>query len=681
MKKSTSTKRALTLSVVSLLVCAAVFIGSTFAWFTDSASVNVSSIRSGKLDVQLLDENGNNIEGKTLEWKKADGHETEAVLWEPGCTYELPAVKVKNNGNLALKYKIAVNGVKGDSKLLEVIEFTYGGLDISTEGYLAAGEETDLLTVSAHMKETANNDYQNLSIEGIELVVVATQDTVEFDSETNEYDKNATYPAAVDGSSLSALVSAGGNVVLGSDIEYSADTNPDIDTTRSRTMVTKKTTLDLAGNKILFDSVDGNNNWAAFYLQGGRADLTVNGNGTIEATSSTGSYCFHLSGGPLSKPKLTINGGTYIGEPTAVNVEYGTAYINGGFFDCKPAGNVSDDVYRYTLNCIDKRYKEGSANIIVTGGTFVNFNPADNQAEGPGTNFVADGYTVISENHGDDVWYTVAKKVDTIDDFKAISQTETGNAISLQAPMNIATTTDGDFTVDKDVAVDFNNQTVTSDNGNIAIRVNAGNVTLKNGTITALDGVYCTVSAADAVADVKNMTLNNSTAWGNSIKAFSGGVINVYDTEVNSTYGGGAEAAGGTINIYDSKFTQAGAYDWNSTNVAASNGGVANIYSGEFGSANYGLYIFNSGATINVYGGSFDANTVLKADKSVTSHDSVINVYGGDFTGKISIASGAVLNIESGTFSESGLTLEQFKAFVADGSTVTENNGVFTVTK
>ena len=71
----------------------------------------------------------------------------------------------------------------------------------------------------------------------------------------------------------------------------------------------------------------------------------------------------------------------------------------------------------------------------------------------------------------------------------------------------------------------------------------------------------------------------------------------------------------------------------------------------------------------------------MKADKSVTSHDSVINVYGGDFTGKISIASGAVLNIESGTFSESGLTLEQFKAFVADGSTVTENNGVFTVTK
>ena len=72
---------------------------------------------------------------------------------------------------------------------------------------------------------------------------------------------------------------------------------------------------------------------------------------------------------------------------------------------------MDEDRYRYTLNCLGDPYKNGTAEIIVTGGTFVNFNPADNQAEGPGNNFVADGYKVISEEQPDgDVWYTVVPK-------------------------------------------------------------------------------------------------------------------------------------------------------------------------------------------------------------------------------------------------------------------------------
>ena len=167
-------------------------------------------------------------------------------------------------------------------------------------------------------------------------------------------------------------------------------------------------TLDLAGKTITADFGQGNNNFAAFYLSNARADVTVNGDGVIDATAVTGGYCFHLTGTILSKPTLTINGGTYRGTPTAVNVQYGTAYINGGFFDCRPAGTVTEDAYRYTLNCIDANYKNGSAKIIVTGGTFVNFNPADNQAEGAGTNFVAEGYTVVSQTQANgDIWYTV----------------------------------------------------------------------------------------------------------------------------------------------------------------------------------------------------------------------------------------------------------------------------------
>lgn len=195
---------------------------------------------------------------------------------------------------------------------------------------------------------------------------------------------------------------------LSDNIVYNNAVDSDIDTTGKRIIVSSVTMeLDLAGKSITFDSNEGNNNFAAFYLNSGRGKMTVNGEGTIDATATTGAYCFHLMGGKLSKPTLTINGGTYIGSPTAVNVQYGTAYINGGFFNCRPLESLEDDKYRYTLNCVDANYKKG-ADIVVTGGTFVNFDPSNNQAEGPGTNFVAEGYKVLSETKANgDIWYTV----------------------------------------------------------------------------------------------------------------------------------------------------------------------------------------------------------------------------------------------------------------------------------
>ena len=81
-------------------------------------------------------------------------------------------------------------------------------------------------------------------------------------------------------------------------------------------------------------------------------------------------------------------------------MQRGVAIINGGFFDC--------DGSPYTINCIDSAYKNGTANIIVYGGTFVNFDPSNNTAEGAGTNYVAAGYTVVSEEQSNgDIWYTV----------------------------------------------------------------------------------------------------------------------------------------------------------------------------------------------------------------------------------------------------------------------------------
>lgn len=192
MTNTKSTKRALLASIMAMLLCFTMLLGTTFAWFTDSASTAVNKIQAGTLDVQLLDENGNSLEGQTLAWQKATGRESEKVLWEPGCTYKLQPITIKNAGNLALKYKVIISGINGSEKLNEVIDWTISGAEIGTEYHLTAGA-SNTLTIAGHMQESAGNEYQGLSIDGIGITVVATQDTVEYDSNNNTYDTSATY--------------------------------------------------------------------------------------------------------------------------------------------------------------------------------------------------------------------------------------------------------------------------------------------------------------------------------------------------------------------------------------------------------------------------------------------------------------------------------------------------------
>lgn len=216
-----STKRALLGSVMAMVLCLAMLVGATFAWFTDTASTGVNKIQAGNLDValEMKDASGKwvSAEGKTLDFVKAAAG--EQVLWEPGCTYELPQLRVVNKGNLALKYKIQITGIQGDAKLNEVIDWTINDAAIDlTEGHLTAGQQGDAFTIKGHMQDTAGNDYQNLTIDGIGINVVATQDTVESDSFGTQYDKDAEYPITVTtGDELQSIVNnatAPVNVVL-----------------------------------------------------------------------------------------------------------------------------------------------------------------------------------------------------------------------------------------------------------------------------------------------------------------------------------------------------------------------------------------------------------------------------------------------------------------------------------
>ena len=206
-----STKRALLGSIMAMVLCLAMLVGATFAWFTDTASTGVNKIQAGKLDVALEMKEGDSwvsAEGKTLDFVKAAGAENEAILWEPGCTYTLPELRVVNNGNLALKYMIKITGIKGDAKLDEAIEWTIGDVAMGAEQHLAAGESNEF-TIKGHMKESAGNDYMNESIDGIAITVVATQDTVESDSFDKDYDAGAEYPVVA-----VANVNTNGDTVL-----------------------------------------------------------------------------------------------------------------------------------------------------------------------------------------------------------------------------------------------------------------------------------------------------------------------------------------------------------------------------------------------------------------------------------------------------------------------------------
>ena len=205
MKKNT-TKRSLLASVLALVMCVTMLVGTTFAWFTDSASTAVNKIESGTLHVDIVDKDGNSLDGKTLSFKNVNGDTN--ILWEPGATFNLDSFRIVNTGKLALKYKVIINGVNGNAKLLEAIDFTvkigdaekvaladWEGI-LLPEGKTATTDNevvgaTDFITISGTMKKEAGNEYQGLSIDGIGITVVATQYTYENDSNGNTYDQNA----------------------------------------------------------------------------------------------------------------------------------------------------------------------------------------------------------------------------------------------------------------------------------------------------------------------------------------------------------------------------------------------------------------------------------------------------------------------------------------------------------
>ena len=219
MTKKHSTKRALIASVLSLALCFTMLIGTTFAWFTDSATSNNNIIQSGTLDVAMYWAKGTE-NPETTAWTDAS---TGAIFdydkWEPGYV-EVRHIKIANEGSLALKYKVTIVANGEVTDLADVIDVYYvdpavqvtdraaltadkklgtltdvlANLGESGNGTLLAGA-ADTITIALKMQEDAGNEYQNKSIgTDFSIQLLATQFTYEEDSFDNQYDKDATYP-------------------------------------------------------------------------------------------------------------------------------------------------------------------------------------------------------------------------------------------------------------------------------------------------------------------------------------------------------------------------------------------------------------------------------------------------------------------------------------------------------
>ncbi len=240
-----STKRALLTSSVSLLLCFAMLLGTTFAWFTDSVASANNIIKAGNLDVTLHYADGTEEVPAEDSNDWADASATKIFTyenWEPGYT-DVKHIKIGNAGSLALKYQFNIAAESGVSELADVIDVYFmdpaikvanrtalsdsnkvgtltqvlGGMPKNASGTLEAGK-SDMVTIALKMQESAGNEYQNATFGKFSVQVVATQLNAESDSFGSDYDEDAfvadEYVKTAD-EMIDAIENAGQGEVIG----------------------------------------------------------------------------------------------------------------------------------------------------------------------------------------------------------------------------------------------------------------------------------------------------------------------------------------------------------------------------------------------------------------------------------------------------------------------------------
>lgn len=292
------------------------------------------------------------------------------------------------------------------------------------------------------------------------------------------------------------------------------------------------------------------NSWSLFSVRGTDSKLTLSGDGDVIAKAND-CYAIDVQGGG----HLVIEGGHYNGNIHAVYVTEGVAEIKGGTFEVQQKYPDAEKADEFVLNCLDENYKNGTAKIIVTGGTFIGFNPGDCKAEGNGTNFVAPGYASIANGTAADgrtIW-KVVPAVEATTEAKLEGSFKRGSVTAISSNINTATITtchSKSNLVFKNGSVLKLEPTETGDLYTLSVRKNSNLTISGNGSIIA------------PVLISPNPTTSQAAAIEVGVQAYSG-TVNIYD---NVTIEGNSGAAGsyalklvnGTANIYGGHFKTAG---------------------------------------------------------------------------------------------------------------------------
>ena len=352
MAKCKQTKKALLSSVIALILCCSMLIGTTFAWFTDSVESGNNIIQAGNLDVDLQYKKV--VNGVETDWASVQGEDelfNPNALWEPGHV-EVVYLKVSNLGSLALKYQLGVNvvaenpGINVDGEVFKLSDHLvfkaiempdalttytdreaaalaagtalglkdYNGVTKALDPKDAANDE-DYVALIVYMPETVGNEanYRGTSIPSITLGInlYATQVEAENDSFGNDYDEDAWMPEmkVYNAQDLQTALNNGEtNIVLENDI--ASDNTIVIPAPAANTYALRAmpnaVVINLNGHSLT--TVDKN------VVRNEGANLILK-NGTISRSGTAGGYAINNVDGGLEVEGLTVVGGIYTSGP------------------------------------------------------------------------------------------------------------------------------------------------------------------------------------------------------------------------------------------------------------------------------------------------------------------------------------------------------------------------------
>lgn len=358
------------------------------------------------------------------------------------------------------------------------------------------------------------------------------------------------------------------------------------------------------------------NSWSLFSVRGTDSKLTLSGDGDVIAKAND-CYAVDVQGGG----HLVIDGGHYNGNIHAVYVTKGVAEIKGGTFEVQQKYPDAEKADEFVLNCLDENYKNGTAKIIVTGGTFIGFNPGDCKAEGNGTNFVAPGYASIANGttaDGRTIWKVVSA-VEATTETELEGSFKSGSVTAISSNISTATITtchSKSNLVFKNGSVLKLEPTETGSLYTLSVRKNSNLTISGNGSIIA------------PVLINPNPTKSQAAAIEVGVQAYSG-IVNIYD---NVTLEGNSGAAGsyalrlvnGTANIYGGHFKTAGGLNGDSECIYLQS---IKPWRGTYRQCN-----------LNIYGGVFettgDAKYLINCkDEPYKDGKCAIKIMGGIFVG------------------------------------------------